>query len=153
MQRVDRWVGLALALLGAAVFVSSRSFPAVPGQKLGAGFLPALVGVGLVLAGLALAWRSRRPPAPADAPAEPRAAEQVGSAFVIMAVIAFYIAAADKLGFLIVAPLGLLAVFRALRVGWGPSLAWAIGGTIVVHVAFYKLLRVPLPWGVFRPFY
>ena len=153
MQRVDRWVGLALALLGAAVFVSSRSFPAVPGQKLGAGFLPALVGVGLVLAGLALAWRSRRPPAPADAPAEPRAAEQVGSAFVIMAVIAFYIAAADKLGFLIVAPLGLLAVFRALRVGWRPSLAWAIGGTIVVHVAFFKLLRVPLPWGVFRPFY
>ena len=153
MQRVDRWVGLGLALLGAAVFVSSRSFPAVPGQKLGAGFLPALVGLGLVLAGLALAWRSRRPPAPTDAPAEPRAREQVGSAFVIMAVIAFYIAAADKLGFLIVAPLGLLAVFRALRVGWRPSLAWAIGGTIVVHVAFYKLLRVPLPWGVFRPFY
>jgi putative tricarboxylic transport membrane protein len=109
--------------------------------------------VGLVLAGLALAWRSRRPVDPADAPAEPRAPEQVGSAFVIMAVIGFYIAAADKLGFLIVAPLGLLAVFRALRVGWGPSLAWAIGGTIVVHVAFYKLLRVPLPWGVFRPFY
>ena len=24
---------------------------------------------------------------------------------------------------------------------------------VVVHVAFYKLLRVPLPWGVFRPFY
>jgi hypothetical protein len=45
VQRVDRWVGLALALLGAAVFWSSRSFPAVPGQKLGAGFLPALVGV------------------------------------------------------------------------------------------------------------
>jgi hypothetical protein len=24
---------------------------------------------------------------------------------------------------------------------------------VVVHVAFYKLLRVPLPWGVLRPFY
>lgn len=149
MQRVDRWVGLALAALGAAVVVSSRSFPAVPGQKLGAGFLPALVGVGLVLCGLALAWRSRRTYAEPDA----RAAEHVGSAFVIMAVIAFYIVAADKLGFLIVAPLGLLAVFRALRVGWRPSIAWAVGGTLVVHVAFYKLLRVPLPWGVFRPFY
>jgi putative tricarboxylic transport membrane protein len=153
VQRVDRWVGLALALLGAAVFVSSRSFPAVPGQKLGAGFLPALVGASLVLAGLALAWRSRRSAVPPDSASAPRAPEQVGSAVVIMAVIGFYIAVADKLGFLIVAPLGLLAVFRALRVGWGPSLAWAVGGTIVVHVAFYKLLRVPLPWGVFRPFY
>ena len=149
MQRVDRWVGLALAALGAAVVLSSRSFPAVPGQKLGAGFLPALVGAGLVLSGLALAWRSRS----AYAEPEARAAEHVGSAFVIMAVIAFYILAADKLGFLIVAPLGLLAVFRALRGAWLPSIAWAVGGTLVVHFAFYKLLRVPLPWGVFRPFY
>jgi putative tricarboxylic transport membrane protein len=31
--------------------------------------------------------------------------------------------------------------------------AWAIGGTLVVHLVFYKLLRVPLPWGVLRPFY
>ena len=30
MRRVDRWVGLGLALLGAAVIISSRSFPAVP---------------------------------------------------------------------------------------------------------------------------
>ena len=149
MQRVDRWAGLGLALLGAAVFWSSRSFPAVPGQKLGAGFLPGLVGLGLLLCGLALAWRSRKVyPA-----AETRAAEHVGSAFVIMAVIVFYVLAADKLGFLLVAPLGLLAVFRALRVAWRPSLVWALGGTIVVHIAFYKLLRVPLPWGLFRPFY
>jgi hypothetical protein len=24
---------------------------------------------------------------------------------------------------------------------------------VLVHVAFYKLLRVPLPWGVLTPFY
>jgi integral membrane sensor domain MASE1 len=64
-----------------------------------------------------------------------------------------YIGLADRLGFLIVVPVCLVAVFRALRVNWRPSLAWAIGGTLLVHLAFYKLLRVPLPWGVFRPFY
>jgi hypothetical protein len=31
--------------------------------------------------------------------------------------------------------------------------AWALGGTLLVHVAFYKLLRVPLPWGPLTPFY
>ena len=150
MQRVDRWVGLALALLGAAVYWTSRGFPAVPGQKLGAGFLPALVGVGLMLSGLALTWRSRRRLYEA---ADERAAEHVGSAFVIMVVIAVYVLAADTLGFLIVAPVGLLVVFKALRVPWRPALLWALAGTIVVHLAFYKLLRVPLPWGLFRPFY
>jgi len=28
-----------------------------------------------------------------------------------------------------------------------------VSGTLVVHLAFYKLLRVPLPWGVLKPFY
>jgi putative tricarboxylic transport membrane protein len=35
----------------------------------------------------------------------------------------------------------------------GPALLWSLGGTVLVHVAFYKLLRVPLPWGVLTPFY
>jgi putative tricarboxylic transport membrane protein len=151
VARVDRWLGLLLALLGAAVFWSSRAFPAVPGQKLGAGFLPALIGAGLLLCGLALAWRGLR--AAAAAPLPERAAEHVGSAFVIMVVIVLYVLAADRIGFLIVAPLALLAVFKALRVGWVPALLWALGGTVVVHVAFYKLLRVPLPWGLLRPLY
>ena len=34
-----------------------------------------------------------------------------------------------------------------------PALAWALAGTLLVHLAFYKLLRVPLPWGLLRPFY
>ena len=29
----------------------------------------------------------------------------------------------------------------------------AVAGTLLVHLAFYKLLRVPLPWGVLRPLY
>ena len=60
MQRTDRWAGLALALLGLAVMWSARSFPNVPGQKLGAGFLPMLVGAGLLLCAVALIVRSLR---------------------------------------------------------------------------------------------
>jgi uncharacterized membrane protein len=48
VQSTDRWLGLAMALLAAAVMWSARAFPAVPGQKLGAGFLPMLVGAGLL---------------------------------------------------------------------------------------------------------
>ncbi len=152
MQRSDRWVGIALALLGLAVFWSSRSFPAVPGQKLGAGFLPAIVGVGLVVCAIALIARSLRTPAD-PAQGATRAREHFGSALVVIAAVVGYIVFADRIGFLIVAPVALFALFVALRVTWRHALLWAIGGTLVVHFAFYKLLRVPLPWGVFRPFY
>jgi putative tricarboxylic transport membrane protein len=28
----------------------------------------------------------------------------------------------------------------------------AIGATVVIHLSFYKLLKVPLPWGIFERF-
>ncbi len=150
MKRVDLGVGLALAMLALAVLWSARGFPSVPGQKVGAGFLPMIVGAGLLLCGLALVLRSFRGRSE-DAP--PVAPELYRSALVIVAVIAAYVLLTDKVGFLLVAPVALVAMFRAFHVGWVPTLVWALGGTLVVHVAFYKLLRVPLPWGVLRPFY
>lgn len=150
MQRIDRGVGIALALLGLVVFWSAQAFPNVPGQKLGAGFLPMLVGAGLALCGLMLLRRSRGVPA---AQPDARRHEQAGPPLVVVGAIVVYVLAADLLGFLIVAPPMLLVVFRTLRVAWRPALLYAVLGTLVVHVAFYKLLRVPLPWGVIRPFY
>jgi putative tricarboxylic transport membrane protein len=137
------------------VLWSSKDFPVVPGQRVGAGFLPTLVGAGLLLCGLALMWRSRRAPWPLAAPDVAQAAPhgRIGSSIVIVAVTAGYIALADRLGFLIVAPIALFATFKAMQVSTRAALGWSIGGTLLVHVAFYKLLRVPLPWGVLRPFY
>ena len=152
MPRSDRWVGLGLGLLGLLVFWTARAFPNVPGQKLGAGFLPMLVGAGLVLCAIALIARSLRAAPRAADVADPKR-EHYGSSIVIVAATLGYILFADRVGFLIVAPVVLVAIFVALRVRVAPALAWALAGTIVVHFAFYKLLRVPLPWGALRPFY
>ena len=157
-RQADIAVGSGVALVAVAVLWSARAFPVVPGQKLGAGFLPMLIGAGLLVCGIVLVWRSLRPAAgtQAAAPAMDENAgadESYGSAFVIIAVIVAYVLLVDWLGFLLVAPVALGVLFRALRVNWVPTVAWAIGGTLVVHFAFYKLLRVPLPWGVLRPFY
>ena len=154
MRTVDQRVGAALALLALAVLWSARAFPAVPGQKLGAGFLPMLVGAGLLLCGLGLVWRSWRGRGYDDPTAQPESSRRdLFSAFTIVASVLLYIALADKFGFLLIAPLCLLAVFRVLQVRWLPALGWALAGTLLVHVAFYKLLRVPLPWGALRPWY
>ena len=175
-HRADLGVGSALALLAVAVLWSARSFPVVPGQKVGAGFLPTLVGAGLLVCAVVLIWRGlrvgrsvgrdigrdtgHRSAAIGDAAGVlPEGAgpleggEHYGSATVIVVVIAGYLLLADRLGFLIVAPVALVALFRGFKVGWPASWGWALGGTLLVHFAFYKLLRVPLPWGVLRPFY
>jgi putative tricarboxylic transport membrane protein len=153
MQRSDRWVGIALAVLGLAVLWSARSFPNVPGQKLGAAFLPMLIGAGLVLCALGLIVRSWRGRAYADHTATPAGTEHFGSSLVIIGAVLAYIFLSERIGFLIIAPLCLMAGFLAFRIGWQRALLWAIGGTVLVHVSFYKLLRVPLPWGVITPFY
>ncbi|MEO6410645.1 MAG: tripartite tricarboxylate transporter TctB family protein [Burkholderiaceae bacterium] len=154
MRQTDRWVGVALALLALAVMWSTRGFPAVPGQKLGAGFLPMIIGAGLLLCGAALVVRSLRASAYAHETGEPpRKAEHYGSAAVIIGSVIAYLVGVDRLGFLLLAPLCLAAVFMALRVRPLPALGWALAGTLVVHIAFYKLLRVPLPWGALRPLY
>ena len=156
MRTVDRWVGLALALLGMAVFWSARSFPDVPGQRLGAGFLPMIVGAGLVACAVLLVLRRPRSPQQAEEPTGTRQdAERswLGAPLLVLASIALYVLLADVLGFLIVAPLCLLALFKAFGLRWGAAVVWALVGTLVVHIGFYKGLRVPLPWGVITPFF
>ena len=125
MQRIDRWVGLALALLGLAVLWSARAFPNVPGQKLGAGFLPMLVGAGLLLCALALVVRSLRGGAYAEDEAPRRGSEHFGSSLVIIgAVVALHPAGrAPRLPDRRAAvPDGRLP---ALRVSWRTPLLWA----------------------------
>jgi len=153
VRRVDRWVGLGLAVLALAVLWSARAFPDVPGQKLGAAFLPMIVGAGLLLCGIALVTRSLRRGAYAEAEAQLEVEEHFGSAVVIVGAVLAYILLSERVGFLLISPLCLLAVFLAFRVRWKPAVLSAIGGTLLVHLAFYKLLRVPLPWGPLTPFY
>jgi putative tricarboxylic transport membrane protein len=153
VRRTDAWVGLGLAVLAGAVLWSARAFPNVPGQKLGAAFLPTLVGAGLLLCGIGLIVRSLRGRAYAGHEALAAGSEHFGSSLVVIGAVLAYIFLSERVGFLLIAPLCLLAGFVAFRIGWRRALLWAVGGTVLVHVAFYKLLRVPLPWGVIPPFY
>ena len=154
MPRSDRNVGIGIAALALAVLWSARSFPNVPGQKLGAAFLPLLIGAGLLLCGVALLLRRPGPgPGAAGAPAAQAGDEHFGSSALTIGAVIVYILCSEAIGFLLRAPLCLLATFLAQRVRIVPALLWSLGGAVLVHVAFYKLLRVPLPWGLLTPFY
>jgi putative tricarboxylic transport membrane protein len=151
----DALIGAALAALGAVVLWHIQSFPPMTGQKYGPAWFPGLIAGGLVICGGLLILGRLRAATPrplAELPAwvrRPRARAAVASVIVGLL---FYIFAVDALGFHITSALLLLVWARFLRASWRLALPIAIGATVVIHLSFYKLLKIPLPWGVFERF-
>jgi putative tricarboxylic transport membrane protein len=151
----DALSGAALVALGAVVLWHIQGFPPMPGQKYGPAWFPGLIAIGLILCG-ALLVLARLRAADVQAPIEwpdwvrrPRAAAGVAS---ILGGLLFYIFAVDALGFYLTAGFLLLLWMRLLRASWLLAVPVAIGATVVIHLSFYKLLKVPLPWGIFERF-
>jgi putative tricarboxylic transport membrane protein len=121
----------------------------MPGQKFGPAWFPGLIAVGLILAGGALAAQSLRVRAALIAPPDwlRKARPAIGVASVIAGLL-FYVLAADKLGFHFTALVLLGVWMRALGAAWRLTIPVAIVATLLIHLSFYKLLRIPLPWGL-----
>lgn len=151
MKINDAIFGLVLAVLGGLVLFTVQSYPKIPGQQVGPALFPGLIAAGILVCGLILmarGWRERKA-APWVTPGDwVRSPRHVAGFVVLVASVVFYIVAAQKLGFLLSAVLILTAMFYVLRVPLGRSLLVAVVASLVIHFMFYKLLRVPLPWGI-----
>jgi len=125
----------------------------MPGQKYGPAWFPGLIAVGLIVCGALLAAESLRSRAPLLAlPGWLRSARPVAGVAAVVAGLLFYVFAADALGFYLTALLILVVWMRILGASWRITLPVAVVATVVIHLSFYKLLRIPLPWGVFERF-
>jgi putative tricarboxylic transport membrane protein len=151
----DAVFGALLLVLGLAVLLHVQSFPNIPGQNVGPALFPGLVASGLVACAVMLivsGVRSRPQMPWLEALPWVRSPRHIAAFVAVVAATIAYIAFANRIGFLIVAPLALLAMFVAFGVRPVVAVAVAIAGTLVIWYAFYKLLRVPLPWGVLERF-
>jgi putative tricarboxylic transport membrane protein len=142
--------GLLAAANGAAVALYSRTFPSMPGQPIGPGLFPLVVGLGLVAFGVTLmigGLRKRESLAIEldDWVRRPRMRLHF---VIVVADVIFYALVVDRLGFFITAFLFLSTLLLAFDVKrtWIAPTAAAV--TLVIHYGFYTLLRVPLPWGI-----
>ena len=151
MKLNDAVFGLLLMLLGGGVLIAIQGYPKIPGQPVGPALFPGLIAAGLFVCGLLLVargWRHRAQQgwlAWEDWVRSPRHGVALA---VLLGSVVFYIAAAQVLGFLPTAMLILLANFLVLRVRPVTAVVIAVVATLLVHFAFYKLLKVPLPWGL-----
>lgn len=155
MKLNDAVFGLLLLALGSAVLITVQAFPKIPGQQVGPAMFPGLIASGLCVGGLILLWRGWRERAAVpwlaleDWVRSPR--HRLAFAALIGSVL-FYILVSQRLGFLPTSSLILVALFSVLRVPLTRSVPIALVATLLIHFAFYKLLRVPLPWGVFQKY-
>jgi putative tricarboxylic transport membrane protein len=121
----------------------------MPGQKFGPALFPGLVAAGLGICGVLLAISGLRAGAAwFTLPEWINRAQPRAGVIAVLAGLVLYIALAERVGFHIVAFAVLTYWMRTLRVSWRLSLPIALIATLAIHLAFYKVLRVPLPWGL-----
>lgn len=151
MKVNDALGGAALAALGAVVLWHIQGFPPMPGQKFGPAWFPGLIAGGLILCGTLLIVSRLRAPASEPLFALPdwtRRVRPVASVASVLAGLVLYVFVVDTLGFHITAAALLLVWSRLMGASWRLAVPVALAATFAIHLSFYKLLKVPLPWGL-----
>lgn len=153
MKINDAVTGAALLALGLVILWHIQGFPPMPGQRFGPAWFPGIAAAGLALCGLALIVQGAKSKAPWLAFDEwTRRARPVAGFFSIIVGLVFYVVAANPLGFHLTGVILLLAWMRLLGTRWSLAIPVALIAPVVIHLAFYKVLRIPLPWGVLERF-
>ena len=148
MKVNDALTGAALVALGAVVLWHIQGFPKIPGQNYGAAWFPGWIASGLIVCGalLILARLRATDSQPlATLPAWVRRPRALAAVAAVVAGVIAYVLVVDKAGFHLTASALLLLWSRLLGASWRTAVPVALAATIVIHLAFYKLLRIPLP--------
>ena len=112
MKLNDTVWGALLLALALGVFWNIQSFPRIPGQNIGPAAFPGLLAVALAGCAIALIARGLRASHARMVFGDwIRSPHHVGNFLLTVAVLLFYIVAADTLGFLVTAALILMAMF------------------------------------------
>jgi putative tricarboxylic transport membrane protein len=145
----DSLSGAALIALAAAILWHIQGFPPMPGQKFGAAWFPGLIAVGLGACGAVLVFSGFRSAAPwLQFPEWVHRKRSRAAVLAVLGGVVFYVLAADKLGFFVTGIVIVALWVRVLGASWRMTILMAVIAPLIIHLAFYKGLRVPLPWGV-----
>jgi putative tricarboxylic transport membrane protein len=152
----DAVFGALFLVLSLLVLWSVQSYPRIPGQNIGPAAFPGIAASVLALCGVLLIVHGLRQRA--GAPWFQRGewtghqAQLVAFAVTVLGLL-LYVLASERIGFIVTGTVMLAALMFALKVKPVSAIAVAVVATVLIHIAFYKGLRVPLPWGVLPVLY
>ena len=144
---------LGSTFLGIALLVlwNVRALPTIPGQDVGPAAFPGLLAVLLIVCSAILVVRGVRERGPHgwfEVGDWMRSLPHVRNFALVVGGLIFYILFAQTLGFFLCAVAILVSLFLSLHVPVTTAVPLALAATLVVHTIFYKVLKVPLPWGL-----
>lgn len=167
MKVSDRVSGFLLVALGALTCYAASLLPTIAGQQIGPQVFPTVIGVALIACGVMImigvgsGFEDEEKLIVSEAgdlakhQEAQSLADRIGVLFaggwkVVMPPLAlfFYFLVSEKLGFWISAFLIIFTLSQTM----GAKLRWSIIVSLIapalIHLIFYKLLRVPLPAGL-----
>jgi len=157
MKVNDAVWGALFLLLSVVILLHVQGFPTIPGQKVGPALFPGVIAAALSVCALLLIARGivARPKGGESAPwfvagDWMRSRRHLLAFTLVIGVNIFYILLVDQLGFILTGTIYLAVLFAVFGVRLRNNLPLALVITLVIHYAFYKLLRVPLPWGLLQ---
>lgn len=151
MKINDVLSGLLIGSFGAVIYVHARSFPPMPGQNVGPNMFPQLIAAGLMICAIMLVIRGVKTVGTEGWITLPHwwGQRRIALGFLLIPlVLALYVTVSESLGFMPTAVILLMALFLVFKVRLRTALIVAIVGALCIHTLFYKLLKVPLPWGI-----
>lgn len=151
MKISDTVVGVGFVGAGALIVVGTLNYPPLDGGHPGPALFPRILGTLMAVLGAALAVQGARARDATQAVEWRRLHHNVGlvnALFALGGVLA-YLGLVEWLGFLITGTLLLFVMMWRLRVPPLRALVVAIAFITIVHFLFVKVLRVPLPLGLF----
>jgi putative tricarboxylic transport membrane protein len=148
MKKNDIIAGGIFIALGVFIFTQTWNYPSPEKGHPGPDLFPNLLALLFIGFGLALIIKARKLVAtePEGAPLGPR---RISNALVVLGIVAAYVAAVNTVGFLITSAVLLFLLMKKLGVTILKSAIASIIITLFINLMFSKILRVPLPYGIF----
>ena len=142
--------GVLLFLFSSFVMVNARSLPSLPGYAYSAGFFPTITAAALMICSVMLIVKGIYSKAKLVVLGDwVKSPKLISNIVLIPLNLVFYIAFANKLGFILTSTIMLIVTIWWLR---GKIVSTAITSVCVSLFAygfFYKMMMVPLPPGLF----
>jgi putative tricarboxylic transport membrane protein len=149
MRFSDSAIGTALVLFGISVLLYTQRFPAMEGGVPGPATYPNVLAGLMILAGLALIVRGiKNKERFFRVDLTTLTPYGFVNILIVLGAIVIYILFSERIGFLIMSFVLLTVLMKWLRVKWGWSLLMSGAVTLGIYLLFGKMLRVPLPWGL-----
>jgi len=153
MRFNDAVFGVLLIVFALAEMAYTRTFPSLHGQTYGPNLFPILIGLGLIICGVALVVRgvaARHTHAWVSLGEWADQRKNVVDVAVVLVALVLYISLSGWIGFIPLSVLILSVLLYRLGSSLVLSLALALFVTLLIQLLFARVLLVPLPDGLLR---